>query len=271
MSTQKKIEILTQILKNLDTPLYIACSGGLDSRFLAFFAKHIGIKDIKLLHIIGAHIDAQESNYMQEWANTHQFSLQNIPLDALSIAQIKNNAPLRCYHCKHAVFSALLTFCPHKILCDGTHFDDTKIHRPGIKALQELNIRSPLVEGGFSKLDIKNIAQDIGLDNANQKAKPCLLTRFDYNVLITKEKLEQIAHAENILSHLLNKEFSINTLPDFRIREISPSNYEVHSVAIIPFRVIQALQEALEQANLLPIRYRQLEKLSGYFDKTNQF
>jgi len=274
-SIEKKIAKLSQTLKALKKPLYIACSGGLDSRFIAFFAKHIGIKDIKLLHITGVHIDAQESHYLQEWAKIHQFPIQNIEIDILANEEIKNNAELRCYHCKHIVFSTMLSSCCHGTLCDGTHFDDTKSHRPGLKALQELSICSPLAQSGFTKADIKNIAKQIGLDNPNQKAKPCLLTRFDYDSLITKEKLEKIALAENIVFRLLKeeakkdtkKEFDENTLPDFRIREITKDNYELHSVQIIPLPIIQALQEALKQANILSIQYKQLEVLSSYFDR----
>jgi uncharacterized protein (TIGR00268 family) len=188
----EKVATLTQILKNLGEPLFIACSGGLDSRFLAFFAKYIGIENIKLLHITGVHIDTQESQALHEWAKLHQFSLHTIALDILDDEAIKNNALLRCYHCKHKVFSAMLSFCNHKTLCDGTHFEDTNSHRPGLKALQELHICSPLMQSGFTKTDIKNIAKEIGLDNPSQKAKPCLLTRFNYGASITKEKLEKL-------------------------------------------------------------------------------
>lgn len=266
----EKLERLGQILRNLNTPLNIACSGGLDSRFLAFAAKYIGIKHINLLHITGVHIDTEESQNLQEWATLHHFPIRNINLDVLANENIRNNLPLRCYHCKHLTFSTMLPFCENNTLCDGTHFDDTKSHRPGLRALQELKISSPLALSGFSKSDIKNLAKEIGLDNPNQKAKPCLLTRFDYDTLITREKLEKVSCAESILLNLLKKEFDQGDFPDFRIREIESNIYEVHSVEIVPSHIIQALQKALEKANIPPIEYKPIKTLSNYFDTNKQ-
>ena len=260
---------LMGVLKNLGNPLYIACSGGLDSRFLAFFAQAVGIKDIILLHIQGTHIDEQESADLQNWARLHGFSLKNIDMDVLSNEEIKNNSPLRCYHCKQISFSHMLSFCESHTLCDGTHFDDSKNHRPGMKALKELKVRSPLLESGFTKADIREMAETIGLDNPKQKAKPCILTRFNYNTVISEEKIKSISFAEKLLLELLEKQEEKGAIPDFRIREITLNRYEVHSVDIISPKVIEALQKVLQQANMFPIEYKQLNNLSGYFDTLN--
>lgn len=288
MNKCTKTKDLTSILQNHFHNLFIACSGGLDSRFLAYFARYIGINNIQLLHIVGAHIDPSETLYLKEWAKKNSFSLHLIPVHVLEKNEIQYNHPLRCYHCKYMAFSTMYNYIKENfsnqisthiyreheiILHDGTHFDDTKVHRPGLLALKELNIQSPLALAGFTKKDILEIALKIKLENPMQKSKPCLLTRFAYNTQITFEKLHFIAEAEKIVESIFLEKFGKNNTPVFRIREVSANMYEIHTLDILPKLLIETLQTTLKNVNIInkfrinTIEHKTVEILSGYFDR----
>lgn len=301
----KQNALTTLLLKNKDA-LFIACSGGLDSRFLAYYAKYVGIENIQLLHIIGAHIDPSETIYLKKWALKNNFSLHCISVNILENTEVQNNVPLRCYYCKHKAFSTMLAYikenfipiipdmqsfsakgcstqanhilkenqhCISKLkiaLHDGTHFDDTRSHRPGLRALEELKIVSPLALCSMTKSDILNLAKHIGLENATQKAKPCLLTRFNYNTFITRQKLLFIAEAEKKVEAIFTNEFSKNQIPDFRIREVKTDSYEIHTTQILSNDLIETLQSNLKKVMINPIECRTLKTLSGFFDTKNK-
>ncbi len=263
--SENKINNLIEIFNKISSPINIACSGGLDSRLLAFVAKEYGFQ-VNLLHIVGQHIDQVETRYLKEFAHKYDMPLTCINFDLFQFDKLVHNDKLRCYYCKYEVFSDMLKHCENKILCDGTHFDDFQSYRPGLKALKELNICSPFALAKFTKTEIKQLAVEINLDNPNQNPRPCLLTRFDYNVIITEEKINFIQFAEEELQKLLAKNF-VN-LPEFRIREIFSDNYEVHSNKEINFNIIQDLKISLEKNNYFfkSLNFTKLEKLSSYFD-----
>ena len=259
---QKKAQNLYNILQSLPAPFYIACSGGLDSRFLAFFAQKMHL-DFTLLHVIGDHTDIKENNYLQTWAKNNNLSLKIFPISIFDIKAIAYNHKDRCYFCKKKTFEIMLAHINNASLCDGSHTDDKNTYRPGMRALHELNIHSPLAMANFSKNDIKQLATFIQLENPHQKAKPCLLTRFPYNTKIEKEKIQQILEYETICEEFFLQ--NLSTTFDFRIRNID-NKLCLHYTTPLEETLINKLQTTLIKANLTPIPLTQLSVLSGYFD-----
>lgn len=255
---------LSDILHEFSFPLHIACSGGVDSRFLAYFAKYHAQIPTQLIHITGIHVDQVETFYLRNWAKEHAFELMEIPLDILEHEQVKNNHPRRCYYCKYASFRAMKEYGVP--LCDGSHVDDACSYRPGMQALKELGIRSPLAEAGINKENIYAIGMKIGMDNVSQVAKPCLLTRFHYHTQLSAAKILAVAEAEQIVSHFLTSHVAENVLPDFRIREIASEKYVLHSIKSIDQHHIKDLQEAIFIKTRLYVEYEKVTKLSGFFD-----
>lgn len=261
---QEKALYLQNILKQYPEPFGIACSGGLDSRFLAFFAKKINCR-FSLFHAVGKHIDAKETAYLKEWSKKNEFSLNIVPIDIFPLEQVSHNHKDRCYHCKLHTFQTLKSRCPSSVLCDGTHADDSSAYRPGLKALQELTVQSPLALANFSKQDIRELGKILGLENYQQKARPCLLTRFPYYTEITDTILQQIITLEELAEKELKKIYG-EIIPDFRIRFIN-SEFCFHYQQNIQKEALNSLQTALNKAKIASIRFEQLPKLSGYFDK----
>lgn len=261
---QKKALHLQAILKQYPQPFGIACSGGLDSRFLAFFAQIIACS-FSLFHATGKHIDAKETAYLQEWSKAKNLSLTIVPVDIFPLEQVSHNHKDRCYYCKLHTFQTLQSCCPSSVLCDGTHADDSFAYRPGLKALQELSIQSPLALANFTKQDIRELGKALGLENYQQKARPCLLTRFPYGIEIKDKILQQVIVLEIFFEKELTKIYG-EIIPDFRVR-VMHGEFCFHYQQNIQKEVLTTLQTALIQAKLSPVKFEQLSKLSGYFDK----
>lgn len=263
-SLQEKALHLEEILKGYAVPFVIACSGGLDSRFLAFFAKQIGC-EFSLVHATGKHIDAKETRYLKKWSTENSLALTAVSLDIFGLEPVFHNHENRCYYCKLHTFKTFQANFPSLIICDGTHAEDTTAYRPGLMALQELSIQSPLALANFTKQDIRSLGKIIGLENYQQKARPCLLTRFPYHTEIKDDILQQLISLEVFFEAELTKIFAAN-IPDFRIRFIN-GEFCFHYQQNMEKEVLNTLQTELKKAKILPVKFEQLSKLSGYFDK----
>ena len=128
-----------------------------------------------------------------------------LPADPFSAAGFRENGRDRCYICKHFLFSALLEKAKEEgipFVADGTNADDRKEFRPGLRALKELDIRSPLAEAGLTKKEIRELSKKEGLPTWNKPSFSCLATRFPYGEELTVEKLRRTEAAENLLAEL---------------------------------------------------------------------
>lgn len=132
----------------------------------------------------------------------------NIDHDILELAldnSLLLNPPDRCYRCKSILFSQIKKYALDRgfnIIVDGSNADDTRDYRPGMKALRELEVRSPLLEKGFTKQEIRKHLRDFGLEIWDKPAYACLLTRIPYNTKITAGKLGLIVEAELFIHKL---------------------------------------------------------------------
>ena len=136
-----------------------------------------------------------------EWGIEHQV----IVTDELSKPEYRANPTNRCFHCKTSLYTYLDELAETQtveVVLNGTNLDDLGDHRPGLIAADNFSVRSPLVEAGFHKADIRALARDLGLKNAEKPQAACLSSRFPYGTHITLELLERVEAAEDVLTEL---------------------------------------------------------------------
>lgn len=254
---------LLQILKDIGK-VTLAYSGGIDSRFLAHATRHAGVS-VQLVHLRGPHVADQESAFALEWAESMGFFVQVLAADPLGLPAVAEGDRERCYSCKRFLFEKI-AFVAKYTLCDGSNVSDCQEFRPGRRALQELGVRSPLAEAGFSKEDIRHFARQTGLAWPEQASKACLLTRLPYGVPPDAELLRLIALGESVMEDALaGHGFADISL---RLRMVEPGLFEAHlGLAQMSSTLEQCLSTALQEAGFIGVRLVLMDKVSGFFDQ----
>jgi uncharacterized protein len=195
----KKLENLDNILKDLKS-FVIAFSGGVDSTFLLHRASRIKKLKIAAVTISTIYIPRREIGEASEFCKAH--NINHIILDLPLPGEIRNNPLERCYLCKKTLFNHILSFArehDYNFIVDGTNSDDNGDFRPGLKALEEMGIRSPLMESGLIKHEIRELSREAGLPTWDKPAYACLLTRIPYDTKVTEKDLRMIESAEQFL------------------------------------------------------------------------
>jgi uncharacterized protein len=195
----EKIYKLDSILKDLDS-FVVAFSGGVDSTFLLHRAHTVRKSGVIGITIRTPYIPSREIDEAIEF--TGSFGIKHKIIDIEFPEMIKNNPVDRCYSCKKTIFTDLLEFAEennYPFVVDGTNADDISDFRPGIRALKELGVRSPLLESGLTKKDIRELSRDADLDIWDKPAMACLLTRIPYDTEVNEEALRLVEKAEDML------------------------------------------------------------------------
>lgn len=198
---EKKLAVLLEKCM----PLAIAFSGGVDSTYLLHEAVKAGKEKVTALIMKTPSVPERELDEAVAFCKSRGISFFVLPADPFSAAGFKENGRDRCYICKHFLFSALLEKAKEEgipFVADGTNADDRKEFRPGLRALKELDIRSPLAEAGLTKKEIRELSEKEGLPTWNKPSFSCLATRFPYGEELTVEKLRRTEAAENLLAEL---------------------------------------------------------------------
>ena len=205
MNAENKLSDLKTLLQKMESVL-IAFSGGVDSTFLLKVAHDVlGDKAIAATAVSSIHPDFEHEEALQY---ATEIGVEHIVVETNAMMEDKtflSNPPNRCYICKKMIFSGLLTLAEKKdirVVADGSNMDDEGDFRPGLKALKELGIRSPLKETGLTKNEIRHLSKERNLPTWNKPALACLATRIPYGTNITQEKLLRIAEAEKVLRKL---------------------------------------------------------------------
>lgn len=190
----------------------VAFSGGADSAYLLYAAKQSGA-DVQAYYVKSAFQPQFELNDAQRLAAELNIPMRVLTADVLSSKKIVDNPSDRCYYCKRMIFETIVKAAAEdgfSVLLDGTNASDDAGDRPGMRAIRELSVLSPLRKCDLTKAEIRMLSQKAGLFTWNKPAYACLATRIPTGVRIDEEKLAATETAEDFL-------FSLG-LTDFRVR-----------------------------------------------------
>ena len=222
-------------------------SGGTDSCFLLAAAHRCGA-DVRPYYVRTPFQPKFEFEDAKKLCDEVGVALHVIEYDILKLPEVRTNGKDRCYHCKKAIFSQIALAARrdgYSLIIDGTNASDDIEDRPGMRAISELSVRSPLRECGITKSDVRSFSHQLGLFTWNKPSYACLATRIPTNTTISREMLQKIEHSENILADM--------GFSDFRLRTVSEN--------------IAKLQVTERQMQLvLNCRSDIIKKLSPYFE-----
>ncbi|MGZ3578045.1 MAG: ATP-dependent sacrificial sulfur transferase LarE [Syntrophales bacterium] len=197
-----KLGSLEKILTDMQSVL-IAYSGGTDSTFLLKVAANV-LGD-KAIAVTASSETYTPQELREARKNAETIGAQHVVVytNELDDPNFSSNPPDRCYHCKKELFTKLTELARRHSLnaiIDGSTCDDERDFRPGMKAVAEFGVKSPLKEAGFTKEDIRNLSKAMNLPTWDKPPLPCLSTRFPYGTQITKEKVLRVGRAEEFLA-----------------------------------------------------------------------
>lgn len=189
----------------------LAFSGGVDSAYLLYAAKAAGA-DVRAYYVKSVFQPRFELEDAERLAGQLGTELRILEVDVLASGEVAANSPERCYHCKKLLFETIAKAAErdgYVILLDGTNASDEEGDRPGMRALKELSVRSPLRECGLTKDKIRELSKAAGLFTWDKPAYACLATRVSTGEPITREKLAATEAAENYLFSLGFRDFRV--------------------------------------------------------------
>ena len=240
-----KIDRLEHILSKKEQ-LAIAYSGGVDSTLLVKVALDtLGKSNVLALMAVSPLWPKEEREKAVTIAQGLGVRLLLFEAPDITQQAFAQHLSQRCYLCKSDIFSKLVPLARDNgftHIADGTNTDDHSEIRPGLRALRELNILSPLYEAGFNKRDVRLLARKLELPNWDKPARACLATRIPFGTPVTEEKLELLAAAERILEK--------EGLQDFRCR--------LHDTLVRIEICEQEFPALLEKRNEIIVQMKQL-------------
>ncbi len=224
MTLQDKYKKLKTTIKSYSRAA-VAFSGGVDSSFLCRVCFDIlGSDDTAAITVVSPLYPQSEIDYSCEIASLIGIS-HYLLYDNEIGTEILQNPPDRCYYCKKIEFSNIKSKATElgiDTVLDGSNYDDLADYRPGLHALKELGILSPLREAGLTKKEIRKLSRDSGLPTWNKPAFACLASRIPYREIITKEKLFRIERSEEFLKKIGFIQFRVRSHGNLARIEISP-------------------------------------------------
>ena len=245
---RSKYERLLDILKGYGS-VAVAFSSGVDSTFLLHAAKEaLGEKAVALT-ASSSFVPKREVFEAREFCEKIGVKHLVADVDVLAIDGVAENPKDRCYLCKKALFKGFLDTAEREGLsavAEGSNVDDEGDYRPGMKAIAELGVKSPLREAGLKKQEIRDLSKEFDLPTWNKPSFACLASRIPYGEVITNDKLRMVEEAEE---YLLNKDFK-----QFRVR--------VHGSGA-PLARIELLPEDMDRAMEPSVREEINDKLHG--------
>lgn len=205
---EKKIRLLEEVDKLSKEDVVLAFSGGVDSSLLLKLFSESTKKTGKKVYAVTVHTKIhpmKDLEISRRVADEMGVEHKVISIDELKEAGIEDNPVNRCYLCKKSIFEKLQRYAEElgvKQVVEGTNEDDLHVYRPGIKAIKELGIKSPLADSGFTKEEVRKLAAEFGVSVSNRPSTPCMATRFPYGTMLDYESIQKVEEAEKWLRDL---------------------------------------------------------------------
>lgn len=202
----------------------VAYSGGVDSAYLALIAtQELGARAHCILGVSPSVAEVQREE-AQKVAEKFGLNFEILATDELDDPNYQANPTNRCYFCKTELYGKLSRIAAEReieFVLDGTNFDDVGDYRPGRQAAQEKSVRSPLVEAGLTKNEIRQLSKKLALPTWDKPASPCLSSRIAYGVPVTIERLSKVERGEAVLRKLGFREFRVRVHDELARIEIA--------------------------------------------------
>lgn len=227
MNIHEKYNALREYISSLRSAA-IAFSGGVDSTFLLKVSHDVLGDKAMAVTVSSCLFPQRELSESKHFCESNHIMQIVFTFDELNIKGFTDNPPDRCYLCKRELFSRIKAIAhEHKLehVIEGSNLDDLKDYRPGMKAIDELGIKSPLRVAGLTKAEIRTLSRELGLSTWDKPSYACLASRFVYGEMISREKLKMIEHAEDLLLSLGFKQERVRIHGNIARIEIMPEDF----------------------------------------------
>lgn len=197
MGKEKKLK---EYLSSFDKA-FVAFSGGVDSTYLLAAAHEALGERVTAVTALSSFFPKRETQETIDFCKNKGIKQILVEIDEKKIENFEQNPPDRCYFCKKHIFTKMAECADAvgAVMLDGSNADDVQDYRPGMKAIRELGVHSPLLEVGLTKKEIRFLSEKAGLSTYDKPSFACLASRFGYGDAITKEKLSMVEKAEQYL------------------------------------------------------------------------
>lgn len=250
-----KRDRLEELIKSKERVL-VAFSGGVDSSVLAALSYRLLGDNAVAVTIDSPTIPDYEVEEAKEIAK--EIGVRHVVVEHHELDPVfKDNPVDRCYHCRKAEIAALQEVAAREgftHILAGTNTDDYRDYRPGIKALKESGVSSPLAEAGYTKSEVRELARELGLPKHSKPAMACLASRIPYGEPVTEDKLDRVAKAEKVILDLGVEQVRVRSHQDLARIEVDPSDLQ---------NILESKGKLVKQLKRLGFSYVTLD-LQGY-------
>jgi len=257
MNLDDKLISLKKYLRNLGSIL-VAYSSGVDSTFLLKVAHDELKENVIAVTFKSCFFTQKELKEACEFCKKENITHIIIDIDILKIKEIRENPSDRCYICKKELFKKAIEIANQygiKNIIEGSNIDDISDYRPGMKAISELEILSPLKDCNFSKFEIRELSKQLKLKTAQKPSMACLASRIPYGEIISEIKLKMIERAENFLFNLEFKQL--------RVRLHGENTARIEILQDEFYKLIELREKIVEKFKEIGFKYISLD-IEGY-------